>query len=242
MHNLKKIKNNYDNLGFTIIKKILSSNELEIANQSLIEFISASQKKLKGRDINFTNGKKVNSIHTMQKWNWVKKIRKKEILKEVIPMLLEDKAVDFGSELFAKPAKVGLASPMHQDNYYWAVDNSKGLTVWIALRDANKSNGGIYYFEKSQKLGILEHELSYAPGSSQTLKYPKSMKIFKKTIPEIKAGDCIIHDCRVVHGSNPNKSKFPRTGLTIRYIGKSSKIDNHQKAKYELELKHNIKK
>jgi hypothetical protein len=58
MYNLKKIKNNYDNLGFTIIKKILSSNDLEIANQSLIEFVSASQKILKGRDINFTNGKK----------------------------------------------------------------------------------------------------------------------------------------------------------------------------------------
>ncbi len=242
MNNLKKIKNTYDNLGFIIIKKILSKEELKLANRSLIKFVSINKKSLKGRDINFADGQNVNSIHMMQNWTWVKKIRKNNILKKIIPILLEDKAVDFGAELFAKPAKVGLAAPMHQDNYYWAVDNSKGLTVWVALHDSDKTNGGVYYFEKSQKLGILEHKLSYAPGSSQTLKYPDGMKTFTKTIPKIMAGDCIIHDCRTVHGSNPNKSKFPRTGVTVRFIGKSSKIDNYQKAKYERELKYNIQK
>ena len=55
----------------------------------------------------------------------------------------------------------------------------------------------------------------------------------KKVIPNIKLGDCIIHHCLVVHGSNINKSKFSRRGLTVRFIGKSSKIDNKRKQDYE---------
>ena len=242
MENLKFIKKKYDNIGYTVVKNLLTQREVEESNRSLEQYVNDSKKKLRGRDINFIDENQVNSIHKMQNWSWVEKIRKNKKLRKLIPILLEEKVMDFGAELFAKPAKVGLASPMHQDNYYWAVDNSKGLTVWIALQDASKLNGGVYYFEKSHKLGILEHQLSYAPGSSQTLKYPDSMKMFKKVIPEIKSGDCIIHDCRIVHGSNPNKSKYARTGLTIRYIGKNSKIDLHQKTKYERELKRNIKK
>ena len=66
------------------------------------------------------------------------------------------------------------------------------------------------------------------------------MKIFKKEIPVLKAGDCIIHHCLIVHGSNPNKSKRSRTGWTIRYKAKSGKIDQFLKSRYEKELKEQI--
>ena len=146
----------------------------------------------------------------MDNWVWSKKFLKNKTIKTLSNCMLGEQSVKFGSELFAKPAKDGLASPMHQDNFYWCVDNSIGLTVWIALDVSNKKNGGVYYFKKSHLKGLLKHKLSYAPGSSQTIKYPSALKNLKKVIPNIKLGDCIVHSCLVVHGSKKNKSNLSR--------------------------------
>ena len=53
---------------------------------------------------------------------------------KIAETFLESKSKFIQSELFAKPSKVGLASPFHQDNFYWAVKGSNALTVWVAFR------------------------------------------------------------------------------------------------------------
>lgn len=239
---IQKLKKEYDTKGYIIVRNIFDRKDIIKAGQDLEESFLLRLKKFKGRDINKTKNNIINSVHFMNNWKWSKKLKNNKTLKKISSILLEDNITDFGSELFAKPAKVGLASPMHQDNYYWCVDNSKGLTIWIALDDSNKKNGGVFYYKKSHHFGLLEHKQSFAPGSSQTLKYPKSMNLLEKNIPNIKRGDCIIHDCLVVHGSNKNTSQHARRGLTIRYIGKSSKIDLIRKKNYESELKNNTTK
>ena len=40
---------------------------------------------------------------------------------------------------FAKPKKVGMASPMHQDNFYWNLKDPNCFTMWIAIDRAKKT-------------------------------------------------------------------------------------------------------
>ena len=80
-----------------------------------------------------------------------------------------------------------MPAPPHQDNYLWAINNNNGITFWIALDKSGKNNGGLYYLKSSHKLGLLKHENSYMPGTSQ--KIPKSLlkkKLFKKIYTKIK--------------------------------------------------------
>ena len=135
------------------------------------------------------------------------------------------------------PAKVGLQSPIHQDNFYWNIKSNKGITMWIALDEANKKNGSLYYFKKSHKLGLLPHEASNTPGSSQKIKNLKKLNKFKKVYPILKSGDVLIHDCLVAHGSNKNNSSKNRMGLTLRFIPAGSKFNLKNKKKYENSLK-----
>ena len=242
--NLRKfesLKKRYDRNGYVVIRNIFNKTDINKAGEDLEKFFKKSVLDFKGRNINKTKNNIINSVHFMNNWKWSKKLKKNKILSQLAKVLLNDSLKDFGSELFAKPANVGLASPMHQDNYYWCLNNANGLTIWIALDDSSKNNGGVFYFNKSHKLGLLEHTLSYAPGSSQTLKYPEGMQSFKKIIPNIRKGDCLIHHSLVVHGSNKNLSSFARRGLTIRYIGKKSHIDKLKKKNYEKDLKLNLK-
>ena len=85
-------------------------------------------------------------------------------------------------------------------------------------------------------MGLLNHTASNAHGSYQKIKNKNILKKFKKTTPELNEGDILIHHCLVAHGSRKNDSSDNRAGLTLRYIGKKSKINQKAKKKYELSL------
>ena len=240
--NTKKLKSQFDNDGFVLIPSLLSKNEVKIIKDDLEKYKNKQSKILKGRDINFTADGNINSIHYMDNWKWTKKIQNTSKIKNLAKIFLNERPVNYGAELFAKPAKTGLKVPPHQDNYYWAIDDANALTFWISLDYSNKKNGGIYYYSGSNKLGLLEHEPSYSPGSSQTIKYPEGMKFFKKIFPSLKPGDCVAHNVLVVHGSEKNNSNMPRSGWTIRYKSIKSKKDVFQEKKYLRELKMQIRK
>ena len=154
------------------------------------------------------------------------------------------------SEVFNKPARYGLASPMHQDNFYWAVKNNNALTIWVALDSCDKKNGGVSYFKGSHKFGILKHTDSFAPGSSQKidLKILKKFKYLKKITPKLKPGDILVHNCLTFHGSNPNKSSKNRRGFTMQFKDKFSDYDKKILSHYQtrldrqVNLRNNIRK
>lgn len=236
-----KIKNSYDRDGFVILRNFFDKNTISSINKDLIKLIEKKFKSSHKRYVNKVGKTEINSLHNIQGWHWSKKLQKNKKLRSIVRKLLEEKIQDFGSELFAKPSKLGMAVPIHQDNYFWCLNSHKALTVWIAIEKSNKNNGGIYYFKKSHKLGLLEHSPSFTPGTSQKIKYTNSMNFFKKYTPNLLPGDCLIHNCVIVHGSTKNKSKHSRKGLTVRYKIKSSKIDRFLKKRYETELKMQIK-
>ncbi|MDC0645586.1 phytanoyl-CoA dioxygenase family protein [Candidatus Pelagibacter ubique] len=240
MKNIKSkniLKKKYDYNGFVIIRNLLLKDEVEIIKKDLFNYAIKQSKKLTGRHINFTKDGLINSIHAMNDWKWTKKIQNDIRLKDIAQLLLGEKPSNYGAELFAKPAKTGRYVPIHQDNYYWAIKDANALTFWIALDKSSKKNGGLFYYEKSNQLGLLEHVPSYAPGSSQTLKFPKSMKYFKKVLPNLMPGDCLIHNVLTVHGSDKNTSENSRLGWTIRYKSIKSKKDKFHEQKYLRELK-----
>ena len=199
--------------------------------------MNKQKKRFKKRYVNFTKDNTINSLHGLDNFQCVKEIKNNKKIKELVKILLGNNFSEFGSELFAKPAKYGLPVPIHQDNKYWCLNNGNALTMWIALNKSTKKNGGVFYFKGSHKLGIFEHEPSFAPGSSQKIKYEDGLVRYKKQLPELNIGDCIIHHCYVAHGSNDNKSNLPRTGLTLRFKGEKTAVRNDVKKSYEQELK-----
>lgn len=233
-NNLKKKYNLY---GFIKIKNFFLPTDVKKIKKNLFLFLKKEKKKYNKKNLHFANNTDlINSVHNL-KWPYIKKIQSNKEILFIAQLLLGDKLKNFGAEVFAKPAKVGMRVPIHQDNFYWNIKDGKGLTIWIALDKSTKKNGAIFYYKGSHKFGVFVHKPSYAPGSSQVLKNINLLKRFQKKIPTLEPGDILIHHCLVLHGSNKNLSNQSRTGLTIRYISKSSKIDKKAKKKYEISLK-----
>ena len=194
--------------------------------------------------MHYTDDKKVNTIHNINRY--IKKgsiinFSKKKEIKDIVNFILNEKAKVRNIEFFLKPKKTGIRTPFHQDNYYWNFSDKKALNLWIACSESSYKNGGVCYFKQSHKLGLLKHQISYEPGSSQKIpnQYLKKIKL-KKVFPNLKIGDCIIHHPEIIHGSNPNKSNKDRVGLVIGYKGIRAKIDNKKLKKYNRLVKKNI--
>ncbi len=242
--NIKKnLKSFYDKNGYVVIKNLINPKEIEKIKLSLHQHINKNLSSFKGRDIAIIkNTKEISSVHNLKKWTQVKKMQNTKKIQNLAKLFLNSKIKNFGAEVFAKPAKIGLPAPIHQDNHYWHLINDKGITLWIALDNSDKKNGAVFYFNGSHKIGLLEHKLSKVIGLSQELKYKDILKYFKKTTPELKPGDALIHNCMIIHGSNSNKSKNSRIGLTMRFISSANKFNTINKKKYDAELRKVLKK
>ncbi len=94
------------------------------------------------------------------------------------------------------------------------VDETKyrSITIWTPLVDTNEQNGNLWILEKSHLLGN-----SYRCGPGLALYFEntnefKDIKLKKKALP-MKAGDAIIYDHKLFHGSPPNLTNEPRLAI-----------------------------
>ena len=75
-----------------------------------------------------TKDGKFNTIHDIQ--NFIKsgsiiKMSKKKTLKNLVEKILKDNSVIRNIEFFLKLKKTGMASPFHQDNFYWNIVSAR---------------------------------------------------------------------------------------------------------------------
>ena len=230
---------NYNKNGVIVLKKVFKEDEISYLQKRIELYIKKFQFKLKGKNINFIKNK-INSIHKFRD-PFFKKFSNQKKVKEIGDYLLKSTCKVKHFEYFAKPALVGMASPMHQDNYYWNLINPNALTIWIAIDSANKKNGSVDYLLKSHKK-LYKHEDSFMQGSSQKLTDIKKIKKkFRMKSFNLKPGDCLIHHSQIVHGSKKNISKFNRRGFTIQLMPTSSKIDKKKFNQYQKSLSKQIK-
>ena len=235
---LKYLKN-YSDDGVVKIRKVFSIKEISLLKKKINIYIKKNSSNLKGKEINYINNE-VNSVHLFTDKFFKTFSNQKKIL-DLGNFFLKTKPQVKHYEYFAKPKKIGMASPMHQDNFYWNLKKPNSFTMWIAIDKAKKNNGAVEYLAGSHKK-LYAHSPSYAPGSSQMVKKLTSLKKkFKTKIFSLEPGDCLIHHSQIVHGSKKNISNFSRRGFTIQVTPKNVKVDTKRFKKYQKSLAQQIK-
>ncbi len=241
----KYILNKFKRDGFIVIKNVLTSKQIEDLMNDLNR-VKIKVEKKHNQFFHKTKDKKFNTIHNIQKFHKKGKIielSKNKNIKKFCDILIEKESKPRNIEFFLKPKKSGMASPFHQDNYYWNIINSEAVNVWIACSKAYKKNGGICYLKGSHKLGTINHEISNMKGSSQKINNNLIKKLkFKKIFPKLDPGDCLIHHPEVIHGSYKNISNIDRIGFVVSYASKKHKLDTEKLKSYKNKMNENLKK
>ena len=149
-----------------------------------------------------------------------------EVLDMVEQVLGRDFAL-WNSSFFAKPAHNGRATPWHQDGEYWPIRPVATCTVWIAIDDANSTNGCLKLIPASHKKNeLLAHKTNPDPNLTLNQEVLSSEFDESRSVDLVlKAGQMSLHDVRMVHGSDANTSPHPRRGMTLRYMPLTSVFD-----------------
>ena len=239
-----EIKKKLDQDGWVVVKGFFSKKKISLNKKKIFDFLRKNHLNYNGRFINYFDSEKkflkINSFHKLEDCNSVKNFYYKEIFKLAYNLFDNSEPELRASELFKKPKLNGLKAAPHQDDYYWNVKKNKGITIWIALDKANKTNGSVYYYTSSHNLGLVSHKPSFGKGTSQTIANLNLLKKFKKQHVNVDTGDIVIHNTLVVHGSNVNKSKKNRTGWTFAIKPKKIPYDKQRTKKFIKSLYYQI--
>jgi ectoine hydroxylase-related dioxygenase (phytanoyl-CoA dioxygenase family) len=132
----------------------------------------------------------------------------------------------WSSHFICKPAGVGKATPWHEDSSYWngrlsSMENI--VTVWLAIDNVFPENGSMGVIPGTHVNGFSDYEDVDAGKnifSTQVKGVDESQAVFFT----LDAGECSLHDSRIIHGAHANTSPYRRAGYTMRYFPASSKV------------------
>ena len=138
---------------------------------------------------------------------------------DAVASLLGDDVVVWGSLILSKPPHDDAFIAWHQDGAYAGfLGDAPAVSAWIALSDSTIESGCMRVVPGSQKtkLGHLEkgdpkNMLSHGQEIEVDVDETTAVDV------QLHAGEMSLHHVDIVHGSNPNRAAWWRTGFIVRY-------------------------
>lgn len=236
------IKSKFQEDGYVLIPNFLTAQEVEEMRKNFNRVIKDIVPHMPSKDV-FYEGeetpetlKQLIDLHEHD--SYFNEVLTNGKFKDIAELLLEDKVIGKNLEYFNKPAKIGKPTPPHQDGYYFMLNPSIAVTMWMALEPADEENGSVKYVKGSHLTGMRPH------GRTQTLGFSQGITDFgtaddEANLVNIPAnpGDLLIHHSLTVHLAGPNQSNTrSRKALGLIYFGESAKEDVVAKAAYQKKL------
>lgn len=140
-------------------------------------------------------------------------------LADLAATALQGEARLFQDHLVSKTPGTVDAVKWHQDYSYWPLDRARGLTMWVALDDADVDNGCLHYAPGSHLGGerapanFLDQAELGVRSALPALELPERAE----AVPA-RAGDVLLHDPLVLHTSPGNHTQRPRRAWSISWV------------------------
>lgn len=132
----------------------------------------------------------------------------------------------WSSHFICKDPVVGRPTPWHEDSTYWKGRLSsfdKIITVWLAIDRSWKENGCMRVIPGTHRNGFSEYEDIDAAKNLFATQI-KNVDESEAVYFELEQGECSLHDSRIIHGAEANKSPYRRCGYTMRYFSTEAKV------------------
>lgn len=133
--------------------------------------------------------------------------------------VLGDDIVVWGSLILSKPPHDPGFVAWHQDGAYAGfLGEAPAVSAWIALSDSTIESGCMRVVPGSHRQK-LAHAARHAPENllSHGQEIAADVDERQAVDVQLRPGEMSLHHVDIVHGSNPNRSSWARTGFIVRY-------------------------
>lgn len=143
------------------------------------------------------------------------------IIKNYLEKSFQCQIVQKKSNVICKTADLRDAIPFHQDISY-SFNDPYHFSVWLALNDVSETSGALQIIENSHNWKIQPLVDFWHPHFFD--QYSNNRKDYKiKSLP-ISAGDAIVFDSRLWHGSDKNTDAKDRFAYVTRWVVKDQNL------------------
>lgn len=219
--------NHYREQGFVIPAFHLAAERVMVLNRALDEMISANPGKphdgMPGAHIVRGNPDGIIGHESFLA------LARDEGLLDMVEGIIGKDIVLWSTQVFSKIGGVGRKIPWHQDAQYIPVEPLETCTVWLALDDVDNENGCLRVIPGSHKSRrIFEHEKLSENNLALDMGVREANELERRAVDvALKAGQMVIFDVMLVHGSEANCSSRRRAGIALRYMPSTSVFERN---------------
>jgi ectoine hydroxylase-related dioxygenase (phytanoyl-CoA dioxygenase family) len=146
----------YQKDGHILLRNILSEAEMAVYREVIVDAAdryNTEKRKMEDRD---TYGKAF--LQIMNLWEVDEAVKKFTLAKRFAKIAADLMGVErvrlYHDQALFKEAGGG-HTPWHQDQYYWPIDTTNTITMWMPLVDIDVDMGMLTFASGSQELGFL---------------------------------------------------------------------------------------
>ena len=127
-------------------------------------------------------------------------------------------------------------TPWHQDQFYWPLDTTHTITMWMPLHDLTAEMGIMRFARGSHAHGALS-DLPIGRASEAQLARVVAERGFAVAGPtSMRTGDATFHSGWTLHGAPPNATDRTREVMTVIYFADGTRVAAPDNAARELDL------
>ena len=221
----------YENDGFIIVDSLFDSKTIQTLREEILCIYKGERGYVKGmNDVNYelSDFEILNSINCIYNSHKISELIfsyiSNEKIIEILKIIIGANVKCMQSMIFTKPPGAP-GQAWHQDEVPIPTRDKSLCGCWIALDDAEESNGCLWVLSGSNKKGILYERVKHEDPEYDHIHMAKGFNENEyESIPVVmKAGSVLFFNGYLLHKSTKNRSKnLFRRALVFHYMSAES--------------------
>lgn len=232
-------RNHYDRDGYVRLTGVLPAATVSAIAPAIIETVARRNRQPKP-PMEERNTYQRAFLQTFNLWRHdetVKRFVFSRRLASIAAALLGVRAVRLYHDQALDKEPGGGHTPWHQDQYYWPLDTTNTVTLWMPLLDVGADMGVMKFARGSHRDGPLLEQLPIGDEAEAKL----GALVEERRFPidggqALRAGDATFHYGWTVHGAECNRTEIMREAMTVIYFADGARVTQPAHAFQEMDL------
>ena len=153
-------------------------------------------------------------------FTWVDELMRTTTILDAVENLIGPDILCWNTLFWVKEVQSGKFVTWHQDLRYWGLDTNDLISVWLALSPATEESGCMRVLPRSHRGKLMPHQDQYHDDNLLTRGQEIAVEVdeAKAVSMPLEPGEASIHNGRLAHASDPNRSNDRRIGLSFHYM------------------------
>lgn len=153
-------------------------------------------------------------------FKWVDDLMRNDTILDPVEDLIGGDILCWNTLFWIKEPATEAYVSWHQDLNYWGLDTDELVTVWLALSPATSESGCMNVLPGSHSGEFMPHRDGYGEHNMLTRGQEIAVDVgdAETVAMPLQSGEASLHNGRLAHSSQPNRSPDRRIGLSFNYI------------------------